>query len=172
MNTLQPQSGREIKKYFKRIFWIFLSLILFFFCFDFFISWFYKNKVKDIFLTEINKYLQAETGFSDFNLSLLEKFPNASFQFYNVVAKDATPQKKDTLLKAKILYLQFNIFDLIDKKYIIKNIELKDGFSRVKVYQDGSDNYHCWKTMQGKSDKSFELDLKKIVLKLLKMPRY
>ena len=120
IKILQAAPSKKNKKYLKKIFLIFLIIILLFLSSALFISWFYKNKVKNIFLSEINNYLQAETSFSDFNLSLLEKFPNASFQFYNVVTKDATLKKKDTVLKAKTIYLQFNIFDLIDKKYIIK----------------------------------------------------
>ncbi len=153
------------KKYTKIILGILACLIVLLVFLAIIIARYNKDKVKEIFINGINKYMSTDVSFTDFDLSLLEKFPNASFQFKNVIIKDATLLKKDTLLKAGTVYLQFNIFDLIDKKYIIKDIEVKNGFSRVVIYKDGSDNYHCLKKSTDSTDKAFEINLKKIVLK-------
>jgi len=153
------------KKIIKRSVWILLICIILFIVSAIIIAQFNKDKIKSIFIAGINKYLSTEATFKDFDFSLLEKFPNASVKFYHVVIKDATPEKKDTLLKAETVYLQFNLFDLIDKKYIIKNIEVKNGFTRIIIYSNGYDNYHCWKETKGDTSKSFEINLKKIVLK-------
>lgn len=128
------------------------------------IAGYFENKIKDVFIVELNKNLRSQVSFSDFDLSLLDRFPYASFKFYDVVALDATPAKEGVLLKSKVIALQFNIYDLIDKNYTIKDIDVSNGVVHLKSYLDGSTNYKFWNPSEDSTDAVFRIDLNKIRL--------
>ena len=151
-------------KYFRRII---LFVFIFFFLIiasAFVIIYFYQDSIKKFIVAQINKQLATEIQVKDVELSLFQKFPNASLTFTDVTAKDAiTSQNKGNLLKADNIYLQFSIWDLFDKDYRIRKIEAKNAFINLIVYKDGTDNYHFWKK-DTIVNKSFSFDLQKVIL--------
>jgi len=61
--------------------------------------------------------------------------------------------------------LQFNILDLFNKKYNIKQIDVKDADLRLKVDKKGNENYIIWKTNeQDTSSTVVKFSLEKINL--------
>src|SRR5665811_962906 len=120
-------------------------------------------EVKRLFITEINKSLTAEVQIDDVQLSLIKDFPFASIRFIGVRMKEATrlPSKND-LLTAGTISLQFNVWDLLHKKYLIKNISLADVEIAPHVYADGSDNFHFWKQTTGGGNENFNFELQRI----------
>ncbi len=116
----------------------------------------YENEVKAIVIKELNKNLQAEVKVDPKNidLTILKTFPFCSIEFRNVLMLEAVKEKKkDTLLYADQLNLYFNIRNLWEGKYEIEKIRVNTGFLNIKLFKDGSDNYHFWKS----SDKNQEV---------------
>jgi hypothetical protein len=100
----------------------------------------------------------------EMELSLFQKFPNVSLTFTNVTAKDAIAStNKGNLLIADNVYLQFSIWDLFNKEYKIKKIDVKNGTLTLLIFKDGTDNYHFWKT-DTTSTSTSSFDLQKIAL--------
>ena len=160
----QKKKSFKFWKYFKRIL---LSILIFFILLGgsgVAIVYFYQDSIKKFIVDQINKQLATEISVKKVDLSLFKKFPNVSLTFTDVTAKDAIiSNNKGNLLKADNVYLQFNIWDLFDKNYRIRKIEIQNAFINLIVFKNGTDNYHFWKTDTIAND-SFSFDLQKVVL--------
>lgn len=145
-----------------------ISIIAFVVLLLFLAQSFLGAEVKNLFISEINKSLVAEVQIDDVRLSLIKDFPFASVRFTGVRMKEATPlPSKNYLLTAKTIALRFNLWDLLRKKYSVKNISLSDVEIGPHVYADGSDNFHFWKPASGTTDANFNFELQRIVIKNL-----
>lgn len=128
----------------------------------------YEDDVKDLIIKELNKHLNTEVRVEPKNidLTILSSFPHCALEFKNILALEATSQKeKDTLLYAGKLALEFNIKDLFDKNYTIKQIVVSDAVAKMKIDKKGQKNFLVWKSAdtQTGSD-SLVFSLEKIVL--------
>jgi uncharacterized protein involved in outer membrane biogenesis len=162
-NDIKPKKRRlKVWKYIKRIL---LSILIFFLLLissAIIIIYFNQDSIKKYIVAQINKQLATEIKVKEVELSLFQKFPYVSLTFTDVTAKDAIKAtNKGELLKAENVYLQFNIWDLYNKNYRIRKIEVRNGFVNLMVYSDGNDNYHFWKT-DTVPNKSFSFDLQKL----------
>jgi hypothetical protein len=122
-------------------------------------GFFYGDEVKKLLLDNINKNLNAEIQVKSIEFSIVRHFPFASVELKDIIAKDATAQKeKDTLLKAEKISLLFNLMGIFRKDVAIKKIILKNGTVNIKEYENGSDNYHFWKSSGNSSDAVIDLE--------------
>lgn len=139
----------------------------------FVIGYFYNDKVTNYIVKELNKKINVEINVDKVNFSVLRKFPNASIEFVNIIAKPAIEFQKsdfkdsfsDTLISAKQLYLMFNIWDIFNDNYSIKTIELSQGTSNILFDNYGNENYIFWKTDSESSASNFNLSLNNIHIK-------
>ncbi len=157
---------KNIQKYLIRTL---LGILIFLFLVvsgGYLIIYYNQNTIKNLFVAEINKSLQTEISVKDIEFSVFDKFPNASLNFKEIVAKDAVKDSiKATLLTAKSIFLEFNLWDLYYKHYRIKHIELIDAVVNLKVDEMGNDNFHCWKSTGKQNNSKFEFSLKNIKFK-------
>jgi hypothetical protein len=125
-------------------------------------------EVKKLFVTEINKNLISEVQIDNVQLSLVKDFPYASVRFSGVRIKEALKSPtNNNLLTAETISLRFSLWDLIRKKYRVKNIMLENIEFGPHAYADGSDNFHFWKQTGGSSNGDFNFELQRIILKNL-----
>jgi len=120
----------------------------------------YEEPVRNYIVGEVNKRLQSPVHVSDINFSLLERFPSASLVMDSVWAEENLVKigEPDTLFFFRKVYLNLNLFDIIDGQYKINEIETRDGFMRLLVDENGYDNYHIWVTSQDSTGFLLELD--------------
>jgi hypothetical protein len=145
-----------------------ISIVVFIVLTLFMAQRFLGPEVKKLFITEINKSLTAEVQIDDVQLSLIKDFPYASVRFTGVRMKEATKlSSKNYLLTAGKISLQFNIWDLLRKKYRVKNIMLADVEINPHQYADGGDNFHFWKQTTGAGDENFHFELQRITIRNL-----
>jgi hypothetical protein len=152
-----------------------------------FIGYFYEDAVKSIIISQLNQRLNCRIEVKDIEFSVFSKFPYASVHFIDATVYDAPPDtltevKKEKkinhkhnlpaefqdsiLLKAKDVYLQMSLLDLLFSKYRIKRIEVDDGKLSLKVFKNGTDNYHFLKpSTDTTSSEDFKFDLQKVILK-------
>lgn len=136
------------------------------------IAFFYEDEVARVALNELNKYLKSEVAVKEVHLSLIRKFPNASLQFEDVVAKSTREFNRrsfgkvntDTLFKARNLFLEFNVWNIIDKHYKIKNIHLDNGNLNLFIDKAGHDNFHILKPVGQNKTSNFQLALRNVKL--------
>lgn len=127
--------------------------------------YFNQDRIKNLFISEINKHLDTEVQVGNIDVSFLRSFPMASLVFENVLALDAYPDKtikKDTLFFAKRIGLRFNVRDIIRGEYRIKKVDYQEGKIKLKTLKDGSCNYIFWKNSTGRKQKEFSLALNSI----------
>ncbi|MBU0490033.1 MAG: hypothetical protein KKA07_13995 [Bacteroidetes bacterium] len=132
----------------------------------FIIIYFYEDKIREAAVKEINKKLNTEIQVSDINLTLISTFPDASLEFSNVSALEVLKSdKKDTLLKADAINLYFNFWDIFYGTYDFNKIKVNNGKIRLRVFKNGSDNFHILKEDTTDSDQGVSFNLEKVIFK-------
>lgn len=147
---------RRVVKWFFGVVFLFAALV----AGAYFLAKKYEEPVRNYIVGEVNKRLQAPMHVSDINFSFLEQFPSASLVFDSVWAEENIVKmgKPDTLFFFTKVYLNLNLFDILDGEYRINAIAAKDGFVHLMVDEKGYDNYHIWKTSEDTSGFLLELD--------------
>ncbi len=127
---------------------------------------FFEDEVKGLFIKELNKNLATEVSVQeeDIELSLFRHFPEASVVFHNVGIRESFSHSGKNFLQAEEISLLFNIRNILNGKYTIHNILIKNGFCKLITDKKGDINYHFWKSSDDTtSSTAFELNLEKVV---------
>jgi hypothetical protein len=126
----------------------------------------FQDKIEQKVIERVNKEINSEIKVKDIDVSLFHNFPYVSVVFNDVSASDATLQKAGNLFSAKWVSLEFNLIDLITGDYTIRQIGMSGGYVWLKVFEDGSDNFHILKskTDTSKSKESSEFHLQKVYI--------
>ena len=158
---------RIIKKIFISVIIIFVLIITAGFIF----AYFFEDEVNKLFVRQVDKHLATKIDVRKINFSVLNNFPNASVEFVDVVAfspeglnkMNFKDRKSDTLFTAKTLLFEFNFIDIINKKFNIQKIHIKNGLVYLAVDGKGNDNYHFFKSNKS-NNQNFNIKLKQIRL--------
>ena len=124
----------------------------------------YDKEIKDIALKQINNQLISPMIIEDIELSAFNYFPAISLQFSNLLIKDPMANN-DTLLFATNAFLNFDAYDLINKKYIVRKLVLKNGSLTAKVSTDGKENFNVFVPNNKPENKNFKFSLDQLNLK-------
>ncbi len=161
-----------LKKIFK---WLVILLIIFSIIIilaGIYVTYFYKDKVVGMVINELNNHLRTEVVVQNVDFTVFRHFPDASVVFYGVTVKGAPVSKKkiaaynDTLLKAGVVALEFDIINLLKKKYVFKSIDINDG--KLNLFIDGKGNVNTdilKPDTSGTANSQFEIKLSRIKLK-------
>jgi len=152
------------KRLFKRIFWVLSLIIVLIIGSGLALAYIYEDEVKQYVVAKINEQTSVKIRVEKIDLSFLRRFPMAALQFHNVevdeVLKSGAP---GTLLKSDMVFLKFNVIDLLQNKFILKNVEISGAQLNLVVFKDGTDNYHIMNASSGDSS-DFFLELDKVIL--------
>ena len=126
----------------------------------------YEDKVKNYILTELNNNVTTKIDVAEINFSVFKKFPYASLEFKKITAEEVTSnKKKGKLFSAQSIFLQFNIFDILNDDYTIKKIQVEEGDVNININKFGHDNYHFWKESETTDESPLSLALEKLTFK-------
>ncbi|MEZ4889138.1 MAG: AsmA-like C-terminal region-containing protein [Crocinitomicaceae bacterium] len=132
---------------------------------------FFKDKIKDLVLEEVNKTLTAKVELDEFDLTFLSTFPNLSVQLDGVRVKGTGDFDGVTLADVKTLRADVGFWDVVKGETIsIDAIYLNEPKVDVRVLYDGRANFDIvkpdsLKTEEEKSEPSnFKLELKKYAI--------
>lgn len=103
-----------------------------------------RDRITSVVLTEANKLLDVPVDVAKINVSL-QKFPYASLKFSNVYCRGAQASENDTLLFAKEMYFEFDLWNAISDDLSIRQISLSDGTLHILRPANGKPNYEIWK---------------------------
>jgi len=133
------------------------------------ISFIYEEEVSQYILEELNEYISSEIEVRDVKFSVLKKFPKASLELKNVLAKPKSGYFKmvgdfntDTLFYAKSFIVEFDISSLFSKKYTINSIDFRDGEIFLFIDRLGDPNYIFWEIKKEQKSESFTIDLNEV----------
>ena len=124
----------------------------------------YDKEIKEIALKQINNQLISPMIIQNLELSAFNYFPAISLQFSNLLIKDPLANN-DTLLFAKNAFLNFDAYDLINKKYIVRKLVLKNGSLAAKVSSDGKENFDVFISKDKSENNNFKFSLEQLTLK-------
>ena len=126
----------------------------------------YEDKVKNYIIQQINDNVATPIDIQSVDFSVFKKFPYASLEFKKVTATEVTKkERKGTLFSAASIYLQFNIFDILNDNYVIKKVSVEEGLVNINIDKYGNDNYHFWKTPKDNTPSTLSLELEDLTFK-------
>ncbi|UTW63516.1 hypothetical protein KFE98_05020 [bacterium SCSIO 12741] len=143
-------------RWLKRIAIFLVILIIAFVGAGLFMAWKYGDIVRNVAIDQLNQTLQSEMTVSSIDVSSIEKAPYLSLQFNQVALmepKSYNPEP-DTLFYFDKLYLQFNVWDILQGNYQIKKVEIAEGFAKMRVDLKGNPNYDFLRADTSASDTS------------------
>lgn len=150
---------RAIKKIFLTLFIITLLIVGFLFS----ISRLYEKEINKLALEQLNKQLVQPIAVDNIELSAFSHFPSISLEFSNLRIQDPL-FPNDTLIFAKKAYLNFDTYDLLNKKYIVRKLILSKGFSKILINNKGLENYMILKKNEDEKKSKFEFLLDQVVI--------
>lgn len=142
------------KKILRAIFWT-GGIVTFFLLLLVVLAFVFEDSIKKYVTDELNAHLNTKIIVEpeNINLTFIKDFPQASVEFIDVTALDATEiasqdtilAPRDTLFSAGEVSFKFSILDIFRENYTIRQITLEDGMVDVRVDENGNDNYHFLK---------------------------
>jgi uncharacterized protein involved in outer membrane biogenesis len=133
-----------MKRFFRISIKILAALIALFVLAAIVIHLFFAEEVKSYALKQVQAQLNSKMDIGEVDFSLWRHFPKASIELKKVYIED-TFGGGDTLLYADRLSLAFNVINLFSGTYTVNYLAAENADIRLKLKEDGSDNYHFWK---------------------------
>ncbi len=150
--------------YLKKIFlYASLALLLFVVAGGAF-TYFYKDKIVALFITEANKHLVGKVDVEKIDLSLWAKFPQIALTLQNVQAQESILGSTAPLARLNKLYFTFSIFKIIRGKYEVNRVYLEQGEVTIRIDENGRENYLIFKEEEGSEGGSVNFNLENISL--------
>lgn len=151
----------------KKILLIVILLLVSCFLLTTILVWSNKEKIKSLFVSELNKCLVAEVKVRDIDVEFLSSFPMVSVVFGDVVINDVLDSLgKDRFVAVKELGIRFNVRDILSGTYSVKKILVEDGAVNLRINSKGECNYIFWKESEEKSkDSKFAFALNSVEFK-------
>lgn len=118
---------------------------------------FFKDQLKDMVITEVNKSLNAKLSLKDFDLTFISTFPRMTVVLNEAKLEGVKDFKGVTLMDIKELRAHVGFWDVVSGDQIsIKSIEVIDPTFDVRVLQDGTANYDIVKPDSVKTPEELE----------------
>ena len=141
------------------------------------ILYFQQQRLVTLAINELNKQLPGELVVGSSNISALENFPYVSIRVNNVKFYDGKQKTGKPIYEAERMYIGFSLRDILNQKYRVKAIVLRNG--HLDLVQDNSGKLNFVEACRIRQDTTalststpsteLDLDLKKIVLKNMKV---
>ncbi|MBN2172889.1 MAG: hypothetical protein JW731_02070 [Bacteroidales bacterium] len=124
---------------------------------------YYSDNIEQAIIGEINKHVKVEISVGDVEFSFLEKFPYASIKLTDFQTREKLTTNPDNLLKARQVYLLFNIYNIIRRNFKIEKLLIKNAFLNIVVNPDGSTNFEGFQSGGSSLPLVTEFDLQKFI---------
>jgi len=129
-------------------------------------AYFMEDKIATYAIDKLNEEMNTSITYEKLSFSFINRFPDASLEFKNVIIKEVVPaDEKESLLETKKILIRFDLWDIVSGNYTVRKIEIMDGFLKLKHFADNTDNYQIFKKDTTQSEKGFNYKLNKIILK-------
>ncbi len=126
----------------------------------------FQGKFKEVVITEGNKLLNAEFGFNDLDISLIQKFPKASVSLKGFWLKGVNEFAADTLVHAGNVEVAVNLMSIFGNSgFDITKILMEDTYVRAIVLEDGQPNWDVMKSTDTEEEEDTISSTFRILLK-------
>lgn len=130
-------------------------------------AYLYSNQesLRGALVSQINERLNADVKVGNIQMDFFSQFPDVSFRFEKVFCPEVLPAtSNDTLFYFDRIYFEFNLWQLIQSKYSLKGISFDHGNVELRMYANGTDNFHFWKETSDTVDSPLQLNLEDLTL--------
>lgn len=149
-------------KLFKKVILWSILIALIFVIQGLLLVWYFENDIKQAAVKELNKSLNTPIKVDKIELNFLEHFPQIALIFPNVSIKSSDSSHNEDLLVADEISMLFNIWDIYQKKYIVKKLYINNAVWNSKILKDGKFNFDVLKKNDDSESKNFNLKIKEI----------
>jgi hypothetical protein len=105
----------------------------------------YEDDLKEYVIKKIDEKFSADINVEKIELSFWRKFPNASLRFKNIAVRDSHIPENPPVFAARNLFLQFDIYDILHRKFILKKAEAEGGKIDILIYKSGKNNFDLFR---------------------------
>ena len=120
----------------------------------------HEQEILSLFEKEANKYIQTEIHIKSKSISFWEHFPDISIHFENVRIKGSNNVSEQYLAHFSTLDFDFNLIEIIQKKYKIHKIYASNGGVFLYINEENENNYTFFKSSDtSSSDVKFDIQL-------------
>jgi hypothetical protein len=138
MGTIKTKKKSKLKSILKWTGVSFLALLILLIC----IPYFYKNEIKELVISEVNKTLLADFEMGDFDLTLLSSFPKMSITLKDTKITGRDEFKGVELANIKEFTAEVGFWSIIKGDTMeIDEIHLIEPKFDVRILQNGKANY-------------------------------
>ncbi len=135
------------------------------------ISLFYEKAVIRYMKKYMDEHLLTQISMDDIRFSVLKGFPSATVDVSQVVMLsgdrfsegDFQGSFADTLLRARKVSFRFDLIRLFQKDYVLKKIQVTDGFVNILFDKKGRHNLNIWKSDETAGGANYKVNLQGIV---------
>ncbi|MFN4299534.1 MAG: AsmA-like C-terminal region-containing protein [Thermaurantimonas sp.] len=149
-----------IKKAFKAVFWIGIAFILLTGVVSLYF-YYQKDKVIQEVIRQLNDHLAVPIEVYKVDVSF-KHFPRLAVVFRQVRCTESTVENPELLLKVDNLYIKFSLLDVVYGRYYINEIGLENGYTHIKFFEDGRNNFTIFKA--DTASNSSPIDIEKLHL--------
>lgn len=124
--------------------------------------WYFEDDIKQAAVKELNKSLNTPIKVDKIELNFLEHFPQIALTFPNVSIKSSDSSSDEDLLVADEISMLFNIWDIYQRKYIVKKLYVNNAVWNSKIFKNGEFNFDILKKTEGSDSEKFNLKINEI----------
>lgn len=136
------------------------------------INFLFKDQLIRVVINQLNNQINTKVNIGKVDFSLWKQFPNVSVWFDKVYIQSSNKFKAannithaDTLLLADKVFFEFNLIKLLQSRYELKRLAIKDGYIKLKVDKNGLLNYDIIKpSPEKKSATDFSLEMNDLII--------
>jgi hypothetical protein len=122
----------------------------------------FKDSIIQIFVNEADKRLGTKVVVDKIDIEFFKTFPYFSLDFKNIRIAEAIKGSNKNFAEAENLYVSLSFIDLLERRYKIKKLYIRNGSFNFKIFKDGTDNFSIFKASEDTTSQLIVFDLSDI----------
>ena len=151
---------KTIKKIFAVIFFTAAAILLIVTVF----AYSHKDKLVQLVTQEANKSVQTPLSIKETAFTF-KKFPQIAVKLKEVSIQGSLGGSHDSLARAQKIYITFNIWDILQDRYVVNQIYVEKAEIFVQIAKNGQNNYTVVKKDTIAKNRKLSIDLEQVNLK-------
>ena len=144
-----------MKKIINRISLVLTALLTIFIIASVIIGTLFSENIESAVIKNLKEQVNNSVKIGEVEFKMFEEFPFSTVKIGGLYIQEDSLFGEDTLIYAKLAYVEFNPLKILTKNVTLNNITLYDGIISVKYNIDNTSNYNRFNT-QGNSNISLE----------------
>ncbi len=118
----------------------------------------YQDEIISLFIREANKQIQTPVDVKKVNFSLFRHFPDVTISLQDVVVDESYAGSDRKLLQAELVRFTFSLWDIIDRRYEARDIQIEKANLFIQYNSQGEPNFRILSKKEGSKETFFSLE--------------